>query len=66
MTVNLDTSLRLKQPDDVYQSLLDAQSAMSAHEAELFRARLILLLANQVGDDATVKAAIETARLGSP
>jgi hypothetical protein len=66
MTVKLDTSLRLKQPDDVYQALLDAQSALSAHEAELFRARLILLLANQVGDDATVKAAIETARLGSP
>ena len=62
MTSALDTSPRLKRPDDVYQALMDAQASLTAHEAELFRARLILLLANQVGDDETVLAAIAKAR----
>ncbi len=61
MTSSLDTSPRLKRPDDIYQALMDAQKALTAHEADLFRARLVLLLANQVGDDAIVLAAIEAA-----
>ena len=56
MTATLDTTPRLKRPDDIYQALMDA------HEADLFRARLVLLLANQVGDDAVVLAAIAAAR----
>ena len=56
MTATLDTTPRLKRPDDIYQALMDAQKAMTAHEADLFRARLVLLLANQVGDDAVVLA----------
>ena len=66
MTAKLDSTPRLRRPDDVYQALLDAQKTLSAHEAELFRARLILLLANQVGDDDTVIAAIEAAHQGRP
>lgn len=62
MTATLDTSPRLKRPDDIYQALMDAQKTMDAREADLFRARLVLLLANQVGDDAVVLAAIEAAR----
>ena len=61
MTGKLDTTPRLKRPDDVYQVLLDTQETMSSSAAERFRARLILLLANQIGDDETVIAAIETA-----
>lgn len=61
MTAELDTSPRLKRPDDVYQALMDAQKGMNPRQADLFRARLILLLANQVGDDAVVLAAIAAA-----
>jgi Protein of unknown function (DUF2783) len=58
MPSKLDSSPRLKRPDDVYQILMDAQKDMSGTEADHFRARLILLLANQVGDDEAVIAAI--------
>jgi hypothetical protein len=61
MPGKLDSSPRLKRPDDVYQALMDAQKTMSGTEADHFRARLILLLANQVGDDEAVIAAIEAA-----
>lgn len=61
MPGKLDTSPRLKRPDDVYQVLMDVQSRMSEIEAEHFRARLILLLANQVGDDEAVIEAIREA-----
>ncbi|MBT6204434.1 MAG: DUF2783 domain-containing protein [Rhodospirillaceae bacterium] len=55
------TDPQLKRPDDVYQALIDAQQDLSAEDAERFRARLILLLASQVGDDDAVLAAIEAA-----
>jgi len=61
MPGKLDTSPRLKHPDDVYQALMDVQKPMSEIEADRFRARLILLLANQVGDDQAVIEAIREA-----
>jgi hypothetical protein len=59
-----DTSPRLTSPDDVFEALIEAQAELSAEDADLFRARLILLLANQLGDDEAVKAAIAVAREG--
>jgi hypothetical protein len=64
MPGKLDSSPRLKRPDDVYQILMDVQRDMTGGDAERFRARLILLLANQVGDDEAVIAAIEEAAKG--
>jgi hypothetical protein len=61
MPGKLDTSPRLKHADDVYQVLMDLQKSMSETEADVFRARLILLLANQVGDDEAVIEAIREA-----
>ncbi len=51
-------------PDQVYQALMDAQAGLSDQDAERFRARLVLLLANLVGDDGAVVAAIAEARKG--
>jgi hypothetical protein len=59
-----DTSPRLTSPDDVFEALIEAQAELSTEDADLFRARLILLLANQLGDDEAVKAAIAVARKG--
>lgn len=64
MTGPLDTAPRLADPDDVFEALIQAQADLSAADAERFRARLILLLANQVGDGEAVKAAIAAAREG--
>jgi len=41
----------LKSPDDFYERLLEAHDGLSAEQSAQLNARLILLLANQVGDD---------------
>ena len=51
----LNTDPNIDRPDDFYQALTEAQSAA-------LNARLILLLANQVGDYETLRAAIAAAR----
>lgn len=60
--MTLNTAPRLASPDDVFEALIQAQADLSAEDVNLFRARLILLLANQLGDDEAVKAAIAVAR----
>ncbi|MGY8996896.1 MAG: DUF2783 domain-containing protein [Alphaproteobacteria bacterium] len=60
----LKTTPNLTRPDDLYQALIDAQEPLSPADAERFRARLILLLANQVGDDEVVMEAITSASKG--
>jgi hypothetical protein len=60
----LKTTPNLARTDDVYQALIDAQEVLSPTDAERFRARLILLLANQVGDDEVVMEAIASATEG--
>lgn len=62
--MTLDSAPRLTSPDDVFEALMEAQAGLSDGDAELFRAKLILLLANQVGDDQAVKDAIAAAREG--
>jgi hypothetical protein len=49
--------------DAFYEQLLDAHAELSREDAELFNARLILLLANQVGDARVLRECIEAARL---
>ncbi|WP_137894835.1 DUF2783 domain-containing protein [Ramlibacter sp. 2FC] len=48
--------------DGFYEQLLDAHAGLSPQDSELFNARLILLLANQVGDARVLKECIEAAR----
>lgn len=48
--------------DAFYEQLLDAHEGLSREAAELFNARLILLLANQVGDARVLKECIDAAR----
>jgi hypothetical protein len=51
----------MRRPDEVYQALIEAQAGLGPEAAEAFRARLILLLADAVGDDEAVLAAIAAA-----
>lgn len=54
----------IANPDDVLQALIDAQADLNDDDAALFRAKLILLLADRVGDDEAVTEAIGLAREG--
>ncbi len=40
----------LKEPDRFYAALIEAHDGLSKAESDAFNARLILLLANHVGD----------------
>ena len=58
----MNTNLHLQDADAFYEQLLDAHAGLGREESELLNARLILLLANQVGDAGVLKACIEAAR----
>ena len=61
----LDTSLRLGvQGDDVYAALITAHAGLSDEASARLNARLVLLLANQIGDAGIVIEAIRRAREG--
>ena len=58
----LNTQPNIAQPDDFYQALIEAHAGLSEQESAALNARLILLLANQVGDIAMLKEAIAAAK----
>jgi hypothetical protein len=58
----MKTSLHLQDPDSFYEQLLDAHEGLSNEQSQLLNARLILLLANQVGDAQVLQECIEAAR----
>lgn len=63
----LDTSFRLgARGDDVYAALLEAHRGLADDASARLNARLVLILANLVGDADTVLAAIAKARAFTP
>ena len=50
--------------DDFYEALLDAHQGLSEADSAALNARLILVLANHIGDVAVLKQAIDVARQG--
>jgi len=58
----MKTNLHLQDADSFYEELLDAHEGLSREQSELLNARLILLLANQVGDAKVLHDCIEAAR----
>ncbi|MEO7392216.1 MAG: DUF2783 domain-containing protein [Ramlibacter sp.] len=57
----MKTALHLQDADGFYEVLLDAHHGLSRDESELLNARLILLLANQVGDAKVLKECMDAA-----
>jgi hypothetical protein len=49
-------------PDDLYQALVDAHEGLADAESRQMNARLILLLANHIGDLAVLQEAAALAR----
>jgi hypothetical protein len=60
----LDTTARLAAPDDFYQALIDLHRGLTDDQSQLLNARLILLLANHIGDMEVLGEAMVAAREG--
>lgn len=58
----MKTEPNITDPDAFYAAWIAAQEQMSEAESADYNARLVLLLANQVGDLAVLQACIEAAR----
>ena len=58
----LITTPHLDAPDDFYESLIDAHRELSDEQSQQLNARLVLLLANHVGELAVLKEALAAAR----
>ena len=62
MTGKLNLDPAITAPDDFYECLIDAHRDLTEEQSRMLNARLILLLANQVGDCGVLIAAIAKAR----
>lgn len=51
--------------DDFYQALIDAHRDLSDEQSEMLNARLILILANHIGDIGVLREALAAARDGA-
>ena len=62
----LNTEPNLPAPDDFYDELIALHRDLTAEESAQVNARLILLLANHIGDAAVLRAAMAAARAAVP
>lgn len=60
----LNTEPNIAAPDDFYQALVDLHRELTPEQSRLVNAKLILLLANHIGDPAVLGAAMARARAG--
>jgi hypothetical protein len=58
----MKTTLQVQDADTFYEQLLDAHEGLDADASALLNARLILLLANQVGNAAVLRECIAAAK----
>ena len=58
----MKTTLNFQDADGFYELLLDAHAGLTQEQSQLLNARLILLMANQVGDAKVLKECVEAAR----
>jgi hypothetical protein len=64
MSAALRTGERLERPDDLYEMLIEAHRDLGPEQSRLLNAKLVLLLANHVGDVEVMREAIAAAREG--
>ena len=60
----LNTEPNLANPDEVYEALVALHRDLTPEQSLLVQAKLVLLLANHIGDRAVLDAAIAKARAG--
>ncbi len=66
MTDGLNLDPNLTRPDDFYDALLKAHEVLSDDQSHDFNARLILILANHIGDLGVLTQALDAARAFHP
>ncbi len=62
-TLNIESNI--VRPDDFYEALIDMHRDLSSEQSQLVNARLILLLANHIGDAEVLGDAMRRARDGA-
>ncbi len=60
----LQTEPNLASPDDFYEKLIGMHRGLTDEQSALVNARLVLLLANHIGDDEVLAEAMAAAREG--
>ncbi len=60
--MRLNRQPNIDDPDGFYEELIESQRELDDTEVELMNAKLVLILANHVGDRATLREAITLAR----
>lgn len=63
---DLKTTPNMQDADAFYARLIDTHAGLSDAESEALNARLILILANQVGDTNVLNQALALARKSAP
>jgi hypothetical protein len=58
----LNVEPNITAPDDFYQALIDMHRDLSEEQSRMANAKLILLLANHIGDAEVLKEAMALAR----
>lgn len=58
----LDSDARFADPDAAYRSIIEAHRGLSDEQSAALNAALVLVLANQVGDQHVLDAALKLAK----
>ena len=62
MSDKLHTESRIDDPDDFYARLITLHAELSAEQSQTLNSKLILLMANQIGDRAVLDEILSTVR----
>ena len=60
--MGLKRETNIEDPDRLYADLIDAHNGLTDADSVALNARLVLLLANHIGDEAVLREALEVAR----
>lgn len=59
--MDLNVKLNMVDPDGFYKELIDSQRKMNEAEAAMMNCKLVLLLANHIGDAEVLRQALRAA-----
>ena len=64
--MNLQTESRFTNADEFYEALIETHRDLDVEQSHALNARLILLLANQIGSIDVLREALAAARASAP
>jgi len=66
MSEKLRTGPQIKDPDDFYARLIDLHEGLSSDESNILNCKLILLMANHIGDRELLFEVLDVAQNSRP